>query len=71
MPIQLIIHHDNGISEVAAEGTWQEVEQAIPHVLAQVNPDEALWEFKEVPTPCNPEKAQQLSTHIMGANGKH
>lgn len=45
---QLIIHYDNGEQEVAVEGTMVEIYKAMPKVALEINPDEALWEVKEV-----------------------
>lgn len=48
---KLIIFHDDGKVEVAAQGTLQEVNQAIPAVIAAIDPDTAVWQLKWQPNP--------------------
>lgn len=45
---QLIIYYDSGETKVAAEGTLTEIYEAMPAVAITINPDEALWEVKEL-----------------------
>lgn len=49
MPYQLIIHYDDATTEIAAEGTLEEVQKAMPIIAAKLDPDTALWEVKFVP----------------------
>ena len=45
---QLIIYYDDGREEVAATGTMTEIYEAMPKVALTIDPDEALWEVKEL-----------------------
>lgn len=46
--IKVVIHYDNGVKEVAAEGTWVEVLSKVPDIIATIDPDIAVWEFVQV-----------------------
>lgn len=64
--IQVVIHYDNGIKEIAAQGSWDELMSQIPNIIAQIDPDAALWEFKEVKQPHSLELAAKHVADQMG-----
>lgn len=64
--IQLIIHHDDGRVEVAAQGTWTEVNSALSKVVSTLDPETAVWEFKSVAQPYDVTLADELSRHMLG-----